>query len=157
MFKGMDTRSKLGVGFVLLVAAVALLIALDHFVLRPREPIYAFTDREALEQELEHIIVATSDVGAWDRKRTIQRTRLVVSAKFASRSAGLQSAEILTKALEKNAWRAYPPVSPQAVATLCKGRYRAEIEPMDSMGHLVSLDFLVKEFERDATCASKAK
>lgn len=153
MFAEMDMRSKLGVGFIALVAMVAVLMVLDRTVFRPREPIYAFTDRETLEQELGRVITATSAVGSWGGKQTIQRSRLVVSANFTPRSSDRQSVELLIEALKSNAWRTYGSSPSKALATFCKGRYRVNLWPMED--GQISASFLVKEFERDADCVAQ--
>ena len=149
----MDVRSKLGVGFMALVAVVAVLMTFDGLVFRPREPIYAFTDRETLERELDLVISATSRIGTWGEKRSIQRTSLVVSANFSSRSGFDQSVEKLTELLKLNGWQIHRPSPAKSLASLCKGRYRVELWPMEE--GQIALSLSVKRFQREADCATQ--
>lgn len=153
MFADMDMRSKLGVGFIALVAVVAALMALDRLVFRPHEPIYAFTDRETLEKELDRVIAATSTIGTWGEKRSIQRTGLVVSANFAARSSVDQSVDKLAELLKRNDWQIHRPSPSKALASLCKGRYRANLWPMEE--GQIALSLSVKRYQRDADCVSQ--
>jgi hypothetical protein len=151
VYSDMDMRSKLGVWFLALFPFYIALLVLDRTVLRPHEPIYTFTDRETLEKELDHFIAVTTSTGGWGEKRTMQKTGLVVSAQMSAQTTNEQAVAKLTAALRSGAWRPYSTISPSSVATLCKGRYRADIELMNS--GKIALSLSVKRYQRDEVCA----
>lgn len=152
MYADMDTRSKLGVGFIAFVALVAVLMALDRLVIRPHEPIHVFTDKKTLEGELDGVIAATSTKGIWGEKQNLQRTRLVVEAIFSPRSSVQQSTDELIVLLKRNQWQNHESAPSKALASLCKGRYRANLWPMEE--GRIALSLSVNRYQRDADCGA---
>lgn len=136
--------------FIVVWMSVLTLMILDHWVFRPREPI-GMADQAYLELKRDQFVDATSSLGRWQDKRTIHRSKIVVSANLLGLKNDQQTIEGLTQALTNDGWKPSSSISWQAAATFCKGRYRALIFQMKKLG-LISISFITKEFKSDNEC-----
>lgn len=150
----MDTRSKLGITFFSCIGLLMTMSALDQCMFRPREPIHTLSDPRFLEDERQRIVASTQEFGKWHDQRVIHRSRLIVSGNFASDTAGKQPVDVLMSALVRNGWQPDPRPSRHALASLCKGRYRANLSAIGSPA-LISLTLMVKELQSDIDCLNQ--
>jgi hypothetical protein len=150
MSEKLDLRSKLGLIFIVVVAFAGTLLTLDRVFFRPREPIASFADRDALEAELTRVMSSPDVVGVWSEKSTIHRETLVVSANLSEQSQRDRTVEVISKLMLSASWSANSSTQNDALASFCKGRYRANLWPLDP--GRVALSLSVKRYRKDRNC-----
>jgi hypothetical protein len=145
-----DLRTKLGFIFIGVVVLAGTLLTLDRVFFRPREPIARFEDRDTLEAELARVMSSPTVVGVWSEKSTIHRETLVVSANLLTQGERSGTVEAISKLMLSASWSANSSTGNDALASFCKGRYRANLWLLDP--GRVALSLSVKRYRKDRDC-----